>query len=177
MITLHVTWQKRLRAVLGSGAWENWGAGVLPSASGGWGKHEDWFHELIIRRVHGGGSYYHGPWNFHLDSASHPEAARPPGHLLWWRYCNHLTSVRALSHSWQAHWDCLTWEQISLTPICNVGNPGRIPGSGRSSGEGNRTPLQYPCLENPMDRGAWYATVHGVSKSWAQLSDFPFLFL
>ena len=43
--------------------------------------------------------------------------------------------------------------------------------------EGNSAPLQYSCLENPMDRGAWYATVHGVSKSWAQLSDFPFLFL
>ena len=39
-----------------------------------------------------------------------------------------------------------------------------IPGSGRSPGEGNRNPLQYSCLENPMDRGAWWATVHGVTK-------------
>ena len=47
----------------------------------------------------------------------------------------------------------------------NAGDPGLIPGSGRSPGEGNGNPLQYPCLENPMDRGAWRATVHGVSKS------------
>ena len=42
---------------------------------------------------------------------------------------------------------------------------GSIPGSGRSPGEGNGNPLQYSCLENPMDRGAWWATVHAVSKS------------
>ena len=45
---------------------------------------------------------------------------------------------------------------------CNAGNAGSIPGLGRSSGEGNGNPLQYSCLENPMDRGAWKATVHGV---------------
>ena len=45
-------------------------------------------------------------------------------------------------------------------------DPGSIPGSGRSSGEGNGNPLQYSCLENPMDGGAWQATVHGVAKSW-----------
>ena len=44
------------------------------------------------------------------------------------------------------------------------------------SGEGNGTPLQYSCLENPMDGGAWWATVHGVAKSRTQLSDFPFTF-
>ena len=43
---------------------------------------------------------------------------------------------------------------------------GLIPGSGRSPGEGNGNPLQYSCLENSMDRGAWWATVHGVAKSW-----------
>ena len=42
-----------------------------------------------------------------------------------------------------------------------------IPGLGRSPGEGNGNPLQYSCLENPMDRGAWWATVRGVAKSWA----------
>ena len=46
---------------------------------------------------------------------------------------------------------------------------GSIPGSGRSPGEGNGNPLQYSCLENPMDRGAWWATVHRVAKSWTQL--------
>ncbi|MDK6450581.1 hypothetical protein, partial [Aerococcus urinae] len=49
---------------------------------------------------------------------------------------------------------------------CNVGDLGLIPGSGRSPGEGNGHPLQYSCLENPMDGGAWWATVHGVAKSW-----------
>ena len=43
-------------------------------------------------------------------------------------------------------------------------------------GEGNGTPLQYSCLGNPMDRGAWWATVHGVAKSQTQLSDFTFTF-
>ena len=44
------------------------------------------------------------------------------------------------------------------------------PGSGRSLGEGNGNPLQYSCLGNPMDRGAWQATAHRVAKSWTQLS-------
>ena len=48
---------------------------------------------------------------------------------------------------------------------CNAGDMGLIPGSGRSTGEGNGNPLQYSCLENPMDGGAWRATVHGVAKS------------
>ena len=46
----------------------------------------------------------------------------------------------------------------------NAGDLSSIPGSGRSLGEGNGDPLQYSCLENPMDRGAWWATVHGVTK-------------
>ena len=49
-----------------------------------------------------------------------------------------------------------------------------IPGSGRSPGEGNGNPLQYPCLENAMDGGAWWATVHRVAKSWTRLSNFSF---
>ena len=59
---------------------------------------------------------------------------------------------------------------------CNAGDLGSIPGSGRSPGEGNGNPLQYSCLENPMDRGAWWATVHGVTKSRTLLSDFTFTF-
>ena len=57
-------------------------------------------------------------------------------------------------------------------PACNAEDPGSIPGSGRSPGEGNGNPLQYSCLENPMDRGAWQAVVHGVAKSQTWLSDF-----
>ena len=48
---------------------------------------------------------------------------------------------------------------------CNTGDPGLIPGWKRSPGEGNDNPLHYSCLENAMDRGAWWATVHGVAKS------------
>ena len=54
---------------------------------------------------------------------------------------------------------------------CNAGDPGLIPGLGRFPGEGNGNPLQYSFLENSMDRGAWRATVHGVSKSQICLSD------
>ena len=54
---------------------------------------------------------------------------------------------------------------------CNVGDLGLIPGSGRSPGEGNGNALQYSCLENPMDRGAWWATVHGLAKSWTWLNN------
>ena len=54
---------------------------------------------------------------------------------------------------------------------CNTGNLGKIPGWGRYSGEGNNYPLQYSCLVNSMDRGAWRATVHRVVKSQTGLSD------
>ena len=57
---------------------------------------------------------------------------------------------------------------------CNAGDPGSIPGLGQSPGEGNSNLLQYSCLENPMDGGAWWATVHGVAKSQTRLSDFTF---
>ena len=58
----------------------------------------------------------------------------------------------------------------------DTGDPESIPGSGRSPGGGHSNPLQYSCLENPMDRGVWWATVHRVAKSWTQLSDFTFTF-
>ena len=53
----------------------------------------------------------------------------------------------------------------------NEGDSDSVPGSGTSAGEGNGNPLQYSCLENFMDRGAWQPTVHGVTKSWTQLSN------
>ena len=54
---------------------------------------------------------------------------------------------------------------------CKAEDPSSIPRSGRSAGEGNSNPLQYSCQENSMDRGAWWATVHGVAKSRTQLSE------
>ena len=53
----------------------------------------------------------------------------------------------------------------------DIGDVGSIPGPGRSLGEGNGYPLQYSCLENPMDRGAWRATVHGITKSQTRLKE------
>ena len=53
---------------------------------------------------------------------------------------------------------------VGKSSACNAADPGLIPGSGRSPGEGNGNPLQYSCLENPMDRGAWWATVHRTSR-------------
>ena len=60
---------------------------------------------------------------------------------------------------------------VGKESACNAGDPGLIPGLGRSPGKGNGNPLQYSCLENPMDRGAWQAIVHGVAKSRTQLSN------
>ena len=65
----------------------------------------------------------------------------------------------------------LPGSSIGQESACSAGDPGWIPGSGRSPGEGNGNPLQYSCLENPMDRGGWPAAVHGVAKSPIQLSD------
>ena len=64
---------------------------------------------------------------------------------------------------------------LRMWSACSAGDLGLIPGLGRSPGEGNGNPLQYSCLENPMDRGAWQDIVHGVAKSWTWLSGFTFL--
>ena len=60
----------------------------------------------------------------------------------------------------------LPWWFSSKESTCDAGDSGSILGSGRSSGEGNGNPLQYSCLENPMDRGARWTTVHGIAKGW-----------
>ena len=60
---------------------------------------------------------------------------------------------------------------VDKESFCNAGDLGVIPGWGRSPGEGNDNPLQYSCLENPMDRGVRWATVHGVTKSWTRLTE------
>ena len=65
-----------------------------------------------------------------------------------------------------AKWERFPGGSDSKESACNSGDQGWIPGLGRSSGEGYGNPLQYSCLENPMDRGDWQATVHGVAKSW-----------
>ena len=67
-------------------------------------------------------------------------------------------------------WRNTVWASLAAQMVkesaCNAGEPAWIPGLGRCPGEVNGNPLQYSCLENPMDRGAWWAIVHGVAKSW-----------
>ena len=65
------------------------------------------------------------------------------------------------------------YSSVSKESACNAGDLGSIPGLGRSPGEGNGNPLQHSCLENPMDRGAWQATVHGVARVGHDLTTEP----
>ena len=62
---------------------------------------------------------------------------------------------------------------VGKESACNAGDLGSIPGLGRSPGEGSGNPRQYSCLENPMDRGAWWATVHGVTRVGHDLATEP----
>ena len=73
---------------------------------------------------------------------------------------------------WSHYKLCFPGGSGGKASVYNAEDLGLIPGWGRSLGEGNGNPLQYYCLENPMDRGAWEAPVYGVAKSWTQLSDF-----
>ena len=82
----------------------------------------------------------------------------------------------AKSWTWLSDWTELNWDSFlggsdGKESACNTEVPGSIPGSKRSPGGGRGNPLQYPCLGNPLDRGAWWASVHGVAKSWTQLSN------
>ena len=60
---------------------------------------------------------------------------------------------------------------VGKESACSAEDPGSIPGLGRSPGEGNGNPLQYPCLKNLMDAGAWWAAGHRIAKNWARLNN------
>ena len=85
----------------------------------------------------------------------------------------------AKSRTRLSDWTELKWFHIPWFPggsdgkesACSAGEWGSFPVLERSSGEGNSNTVQYSCLENPVDRGAWQATIHGVTKSWTRLSD------
>ena len=81
---------------------------------------------------------------------------------IWTQLCN-WTTTKSCSPG-------LSGSEVKAS-ACSAGDLGSISGSGRSPGEGNGNPFQYSCLENPMDGGAWWATVHGVAKSRTRLSD------
>ena len=72
--------------------------------------------------------------------------------------------------SWVLGFPC---SSVSKESACSAEYPGSIPGSGRSPGEGNDNPLQYSCLENPTDRGTWWAAVHGVARVKHDLATKP----
>ena len=84
-----------------------------------------------------------------------------PGAKLWWGLLWWLSPFQSGSEG--------------KASACKAEDPGLIPGSGRSPGEGNGNPLQYSWVENSMDGEAWWATVHGVAKSWTWLSNFTLL--
>ena len=86
---------------------------------------------------------------------------------------NSLSFCISFSFGWFWSWPSLVTEVKESSH--NAGGLGLFPGSGRSPGKGNGNPLQYSCLENPMDRGAWWATDHWVVKSWTWLSNFTLL--
>ena len=82
--------------------------------------------------------------------------------------CVRITSTVYIKKS---QFYCVLIEEKGFPNSPDAGDLGSIPGLRRSLGEGNGSPLQYPCLENFMDRGAWWAVVYGVSKSQTRLSD------
>ena len=94
-------------------------------------------------------------------------------------WLNHVYVESKLWYEWTYQWNRRASQMVLVVnnPLANAGDirdVGLIPGSGRSPGGGHGNPLQYSCLGNPMDRGAWHATVHGVSKSQTWLSNFHF---
>ena len=81
-----------------------------------------------------------------------------------------LSETTHVSHAFKLRGASLVAQVVKKKSACYAGDPGLIPGLRRSPGEGNSDPLQYFCLENPMDRGAWRAALHGITKSWTILS-------
>ena len=93
-------------------------------------------------------------------------------HIYWVGWQHILSRVATSKANIFSLWGRIGGGSDGNMSAYNAGDPGSILGSGRSSGGGNGNPLQYSCLEYPMDGGARWATVHGVTKSWRWLSDF-----
>ena len=109
-------------------------------------------------------------WCFlHLSHPFLPTPNLPLSISLFFFSCIFITILK-VGHQWG--FPC---RSVGKESAYNAGDLGSIPGSGRSPGEGNGNPLQYSCLENPMDRGAWQATVHGVARVGHDLATEPSL--
>ena len=116
-------------------------------------------------------------WNYFLSWNSAPRVWTSFPDILYpalnldWRFISYMILYMFQCHSPKSSHP-LPGGSEDKASACNAGDLGSIPGLGRSPGEGIGNPLQYSCLENPMDRGAWWATVHGVAKSRTWLSNF-----
>ena len=109
--------------------------------------------------------------------ANHTQSLIFRASQLLWHTCSSLFPASFLSQILCLHahyWLSLTL--MILLPVFIFPSTFNFLTTISSSGEGNGTTLQYSCLENPMDRGAWWAAVHGIAKSWTRLSDFTFTF-
>ena len=98
------------------------------------------------------------------------------GSIVWFLlYLNTFKQYQTKNWLIKIFWSIKLWGfpggSVVKNPPANAGDPGLIPGSGRSPGAGNGNPLEYSCLENPMDGRAWQASVHGVTKSHTWLSN------
>ena len=100
-----------------------------------------------------------------------PVSGNLKGHSIWTHKCNQATLRSLVFKHDYTNTEIAPSGMDGKESACNAGDPGSIPSSGRSSGEGNGCPLWYSCLENPMDREAWWATVHVVAKGRTRLSE------
>ena len=104
------------------------------------------------------------PQSMELKRGRHDTEQLTPVQLLVTPWTVAHQAPLSMEFSRQEHWSGLPFP--SPEDLSDSGDRGSIPGSGRSPAGGNGNPLQYPCLENPMDRGAWWATVRNVPQSW-----------
>ena len=104
-------------------------------------------------------------WSFSPQASGHPASSRS------WPWVSVFTCSSRFWGGVLHCWTSMTAQQLK-NPPANVGNASLIPGLGRSLSKKKGSPLQYSSLKNPMDRGAWWATLHGVAKSQIRLSDY-----
>ena len=122
--------------------------------------------------------YFRGIWQFNYFASSHKHFHLSNLPVFWSRVplcsqkIHNAQTIRVFGHSYplQYSWG-FPGSSDSKESACNAGDPGWIPGSGRSPGKGNGNPLQCSYLGNSIARGAWRATVHRVTKSQTWLSD------